>query len=185
MDDALTGLDGSTRRFLGGILRRSAAGGSVFPDANNTQANGVLNDYVAAQNASYGSVASRNDPNRYGSIASRTAPGLFGPSGSLNPEYQQEKSDYQRSIEQASAMRRTVGGSAVDASGFSATDRYAMGHAQDYSPQYQQQMMSSIAQNYSGAPSGNRGISRIDVGSPFSSSSSEDEETGGYYVNPY
>lgn len=164
MDDALTGLDGSTRRFLGGILRRSFAGGNVFPDANVTQANSAINDYTAAQGAAYGSIASRSDPNRYGSIASRTAPGLFGPSGALNPEYQQEKTDYQHGIEQAAATRRQVG-------------------VQDDYMQRQAAYNAQALQPFLSAPSQRRGISRIDVSSPFSSSRHDDEE--GSYVNPY
>jgi hypothetical protein len=163
MDDSFSGLDGSTRRFLGGILRRSVAGGDVSPNSGNATATGILNDWQAAQNAPYGSIAYRNDPNRYGSIASRMAPGLFGPSGSLNPEYRQEQADYQRGIQQGAEQRRQVG----------AQDDYMRRQAA-YTAQALQSFLPS-----SSAP---RGISRIDVSSPFSSPREDDEDS---YVNPY
>jgi len=164
MDDAFTGLDGNTRRFLGGILRRSFAGGSVFPNSNAKQADGILNDYAAAQNAPYGSIAHDHDPNRYGSIASQMAPGLFGPRGALNPEYQQEQKNYQQGIAQAGEQRRQVG----------VQDDYMRRQAA-----YNAQALQPFMASQSSPP--RQGISRIDVSSPFASHDDEDNT----YVNPY
>lgn len=45
-------------------------------------------DAAKAADAPYGSIASRNDPNRYGSVASRKFKDVFGPDGAANPSAQ-------------------------------------------------------------------------------------------------
>lgn len=95
-DDLFAGANASTRRFFSGVSRRSLADSSSFAHAEQAS--------LAAQNAPYGSIAQRSDPNRYGSLESRLFPGQFGPSGALNPAYQREQQE-QRDDEVA---RRSV-----------------------------------------------------------------------------
>lgn len=104
-DDMLSGANGSVRRFIGGIADRSIAGAGPTQNAGSLTAGGIAHDFTAAQGAAYGSIASRNDPNRFGSAASRLLPGVFGPDGALNPQYQQQ----QAGAAQASEQRRQVG----------------------------------------------------------------------------
>lgn len=81
-DDIFSGASGAHRRFFSGVAQRFV---DPFSFSGAAQAAGQ------AQNAPFGSIAQRNDPNRYGSTASRVFPGAFGPNGALNPDTQQNR----------------------------------------------------------------------------------------------
>lgn len=122
-DDILSGASGSVRQFFSNVrARQRSASAALSPESSDAYVNGGVQylrshtdprfrasslrtaqdfgrfsgDAAAAADAPYGSIASRNDPNRYGSIASREFAGQFGPTGELNPAYRAERDDSAR-----------------------------------------------------------------------------------------